>query len=365
MSKILCAISGVEFKVEHFSLYLTGRQCSHPIFALSSKELLKERYIKAWLEGTNSEVENYLYYLALFNSTNLVSFRTPAIRTGDTASIIANNMDALISTLETITDMETELVQAKLDLPRFCVDVGSNELDNSAHWIECWQDNWTDYQNGYKSVNTYQRLMKQESVLERLIKDHTKSVDQYAVHLSNWAALAGDFAQHASYIVLNEYDKREEMASYWKRIIKACAKTEAIFEIPDIDLKDLIEHCEEYIHHGSIYATSLMTLLRAGAERKLNFLDLGDVDIGTGGRATFRILAPDSSIADANMMAMILTAPLNKPVEKDYPNKLAYIKAKMKWDTAQNYKDSLPDTGVTPIVTPIAPTPDENTGNLP
>ena len=341
MSRILCAISGVEFKVEHFSLHLTSRQCSHPIFALSSKQLLADQYITAWLEGRNSDVENYLYYLALFNSTNLVTFRSPAIRTANTESIIANTMDALISTLETITDMDTETVQAKLNLPKFCIDVGSNDLDNSAHWIETWQDNWTDYQNGYKSVNTYQRLSRQESVLERLIKDHTKSVDQYAVQLANWAALAGDFGQHASYIVLNEYDKQEEMSSYWKRIIKACAKTEAIFEIPDIDLTDLIEHCEEYIHHGSIYATSLMTLLRAGAERKRNFLDLGDVDIGTDGRSTFRILDANASVADANMLAMILTAPTNKPVEKDYPNKLAYIKAKMKWDTAQNYKDSL------------------------
>ena len=339
MSRILCAKSGVEFKVEHFSLYLTGRQVSHPIFTLSSKELLKDYYIQNWMEGKNSSAENYLYYLALFNSTRLIDFRIPAIRTAKTDAIIAQNMDALINCLETITDMDTELVHAKLNLPRISIDTVSQDLENSNHWIEVWLDNYADYQNAYKSINVYQKLSRQESILERLIKDHTRCIEDYAPALASWAITAGDI--DTDYICYNEYNKPEQLTSYYRRIIIACAKTERIFEIPDEHLDYLIEYFEDNIHHGSIYANSLMTLLRAGSERKRNFLDLGDIDIGTDGRSTFRILDADTSVADANMLAMILTAPTSKPVEKDYPNKLAYIRAKMKYDTAQNYNASI------------------------
>jgi len=336
MSRILCSLSGVEFKVEHFSLYLTGRQVSHPIFALSSKELLKDRYVTAWMEGKNTDLENYLYYLALFNSTNLIDFRIPAIRNKYTDAIIAQNMDALINVIETITDMDTEQVQAKLNLPRISIDATTADLSNSDQWIEVWLDNWNDYQNSYKSINVYQKLSRQESILERLIKDHTKCVDDYAASLASWAITAGEV--DPAYVCYNEHNKPELLTSYYRRIIIACAKTEAIFEIPDEDLEILIEHFEDNIHHGSIYANSLMTLLRAGAERKRNFLDLGDIDITSN---TFRILDPEASVADANMMAMLLTAPTSKPVEKDYPNKLAYIKAKMKWDSAQVHRNSI------------------------
>ena len=246
-------------------------------------------------------------------------------------------------------------MHSKLNLPRIGIDATTNDLANSNHWIEVWLDNWNDYQSGYKSINTYQKLSRQETILERLIKDHTKCVDDYAPALASWAITAGDV--DPVYVCYNEYNKPELLTSYYRRIIIACAKTERIFEIPDDDLEILIEHFEDNIHHGSIYANSLMTLLRAGAERKRNFLDLGDIDIGANGKATFRILDADTSVADANMLAMILAAPSAKPVEKDYPNKLAYIRAKLRWDTAQNYQESLPTT------VPVVTVPDVTTNN--
>ena len=82
-----------------------------------------------------------------------------------------------------------------------------------------------------------------------------------------------------------------------------------------------------------------MSLLRAGRDRKKDFLDLGSIDIGASG-FTFRILDANASIEDANKLAAIDSAPINEPKEKDYPNKLAYIRAKMNWKLAQDYKQS-------------------------
>lgn len=338
MARILCAKSGIDLKVEHFPVYLTSRECQHPVFDMNTTALLS--YQEQWLDGSLTPIENYLYYLALFNSTNLVEFRVPATRTQFTDSIIANNMHSLINILTDIEDIGTSRVHTKLNLPRFVITPDTKDLSNTKYWLENWKANWDDYCSGYKTVTAIEKLTRQENILERLIKDKTKDVTQYANRLADWAADAGEFDIHANYLVLNEYDKPERMAEYWKRIIRACAKTESIFEIPNIDLTDLIEHCEETIHHGSIYAASLMTLLRAGAERKRNFLDLGDIDIGNNGSVTFRILDANSSIEDANKLALIDSAPNEKPIESNYPNKLAFLRAKMKYDMATEYRNS-------------------------
>jgi hypothetical protein len=168
----------------------------------------------------------------------------------------------------------------------------------------------------------------------------TKDISQYARLLADWAHDAGKFEQLAGYEIINEHGKTEVMASYWRRIIIACAKSEAIWAINQDDLQDLIEHCEAHIYHGSIYSHTLMSLLRTGAERKRNFLDLGDIDVGSNG-VSFRILDADASVEDANKLAIIDSAPVNRPIEANYPNKLAYIKAKLNYQMAQDYKETI------------------------
>ncbi len=328
MARVLCATSGIEFRADHFPIYLTSREVSHPIFAVDTSTLLS--YDEKWIEGTLSPTESYLLYLALFNSTGLVRFEVPAIRTALTQSIIAQNMDKLFDVVDSITRIGIERSRTVLLLPSFNIGPETKDLANSKYWIEVWQQSITDYYDGYKSLSQIEKITRKENALERLIKDKTKDISTYAAKLADWAYDAGKFEQEASYVVLDENDQHILMADYWKRIIVACAKSDKIFYIPDIDLTDLIEHCEDFIDHGTIYAATLMTLLREAAERKRTYFDLGDVDIGANG-ITFRILDADASIEDANKLALIDSAPAHEPIEREYPNKLAYLKARLKW----------------------------------
>ena len=336
-STILCAISGIEYRCQFMPMYLTSRESHHPIFDIPTSRLLQ--LTPKWLAGELNHTENYLLYLALFNSTGLMDFRVPATVSADTASIIAQNMDRLADIVERIHSSGSEKVTNILRLPSFVITPDTKDLTNSPDWITIWNNCYQDYAENYKSSTLLDRIERKETVLERWIKDNSKEVSQYANRLADWAADAGKFDQEANYEVLNEHNKPELMSSYWKRIIVACAKTEAIWEIPDVDLQDLTEHCEEFIYHGSIYAHTLMSLLRAGIARKKNFLDLGDIDIGANG-ISFRILDADASVEDANKLSLIDSAPVNKPIESQYPNKLAFLKAKLNWQMAQDYKES-------------------------
>ncbi len=54
----------------------------------------------------------------------------------------------------------------------------------------------------------------------------------------------------------------------------------------------------------------------------------------------FRILNGDESVEDAAKLALIDSAPKTKPIESNYPNKLAFLKAKMNWNLAEDYRKS-------------------------
>lgn len=336
MARILCSISGVEYNCEHIPVYLTARESHHPIFDIPTARLLQ--ICPRWIEGELSSTENYLLYLALFNSTGLMEFRVPAVRTGNTDAIIAQTMAPLASIVERIYNSGTTKVTEILHLPKFVVTPDTKDLESSPDWVAIWNHCYKDYQDHYATSTALEKLNRQETILERYIRDHNKDISTYAVRIANWAADAAKFYDE-DYEILNEHNKLESLCSYWKRIIVACAKTESIWDIPDADLNELIAHCEETIYHGSIYAHTLMSLLRAGAERKKNFLDIGDIDIGQHG-TSFRILDANASVEDANKLALIDSAPLEMPIEKNYPNKLAFIKAKLNYQMKKDYENS-------------------------
>lgn len=329
MARVLCAISGIDYKTDHFPLYLTEREQAHPIFSLSSSRLLS--YADKWADGESlTRIDNYLLYLALFNVTGLVEFRVPAIQTGNTQSIIAQNMPALFDIVECIQTVGTERIQTTLNLPKFAITPDTRDLTNTHYWLEIWKTNWDDYLTGYRTMTSWEKQSRSEAILERFIKDKNKDISTYAQQLANWAALAGNFDGFADFVILDHNRENIRLADYWKRIIVACARDDAIYAIDDADLNELIEHCEEHIAFDGIFTHTLMTLLREGAARKSSLVDLGDFNIGSNG-ITFRILDADASIEDANKLAIIDSAPKSEPVASQYPNKLSFLKAKMAW----------------------------------
>lgn len=336
MATVLCALSGIEFPVPHFNyLSLSGREAKHPIFTVPHTRLLPQSV--RWLDGELTHTENYLLYLALWNSTGLCEFRVPATMCADTVSLVAQNMDRLVSIVERIHDTGTERIIESLHLPKFVISPDTKDLTCTPDWITIWENCYKDYETNYVTSTALEKLTRKEATLERYIKDRNKDIASYAHPLAVWAADAGQFPEFSAGLDSSILaGKNMSLRDYWIHIIKASVKLESIWDIPTEDIRELIEHCEEHIGHGTIYAHELMTLLRAGLERKNSFFNLGDIDVGTG-TTTFRILDASSSIEDANKLALIDAAPLNAPVESQYPNKLAYLKAKMNWQMKLDY----------------------------
>lgn len=326
--KILCGISGIEFTCEHFPGTFYAREAEHPVFSIPQRKLLA--YTKKWAAGELTSTDSYLLFLAVLKSSDLVTFRVPCIRIPETDTIIAQNMEALMKTvikLNTISTPEDVFNQVVINLD-------SRTLVDVEFWIKNWDDQFAEFKSGYITAHDSRiandRLVTRQNALSRMIKNPHKNISQYSTQVAEWASVAGAFPE---FQMLNPFKKlNTTLADYWKQIIERCAKNEYLFTIPEKDLNELIEHCEEKIPIGSIFSNALFKLLRAAKEKKENFLGLGDLDLST---TTYHILQADESAEAAQLKAVIDSAPIEEPRIEQYPTRFAYIRAKSRWDQAK------------------------------
>lgn len=335
--KVLCAISGVEFTVEHFPAYLTSREVSHPIFSLPQKKLLS--YLGKWASQELTPTDSYLLFLSLLNSSDLVDFRVPVSRTLETDALVAQNMENLakvVSRLNAVTN-------PSVVFPRYAVSPETKTLANIKHWIENWNDSWQDFQDGFSREYDSRKLIVRESALERLIKNPHLPISSYASKIAEWASVAGAFPE---YLTISPFTGlKVSMADYWKEIISRCSREESIFSVPQVDIQDLLDHCESNISIGTIYSNALFKVLRHAIDKQKNFLGLGDMDLG---KIKYQILSADDTTESANIKAMIDSAPETEPKPESYPSKIAYLKAKLRFQMAKKYGTSTPPEGDTP-----------------
>lgn len=324
--KILCGISGIEFTCEHFPATLSSREIAHPVFSLPQKKLIS--YLGKWASSELTSTDSYLLFLAILNSSELVEFRVPAARNTETDSIVAQNMEALAKTVIKLNAVTNPSVV----FPRYAIGPETKYLQNVKHWIENWNQSWQDFQDGYSRSYDSRKLIVREQALERLIKNPHLPVSAYASKIAEWASIAGAFP---TYNTISPFTGLKiTMADYWKDIIQKCTREESIFAVPQVDIQDLLEHCETNISIGTIYSNALFKVLRHALEKQRNFLGLGDMDLTRG---KYQILSGDDTTESANIKAMIDSAPEHEPTPDQYPSKIAYLKAKLRWQMSKKY----------------------------
>ena len=330
--KIICAYSGLEFQVQHFPGSLSNRETVHPIFQVPQQRLLGYVPTK-WATGELTSTDSYLLFLALLPSTDHVEFRLPVFRTNITDALVASNMNNLFS----IVGRLNSVVIPSFCPPTFVLSTETRNLNNITNWIAIWDEYYREWNAGYRSLSDEQKLIRRQLALERMINtSFSRNEKAFARILADWAESAGEFPKsptlvNGAYIPLNEY---------WKQIIVKCFNAEAIFSIPKDDINELLTHCEDNIIQGNNYAYNLLKALRNGLAKQNDFLGFGELDLNSS--TGYQILDADSSVEDANRLAMIQAAPAELPILSNYPSKIAYLRAKVRWEAAQEYKAANP-----------------------
>lgn len=327
MARITCSKSGVIFSCEHMPIALAAPSYVHPLFHVPQKKLIA--LAGNWAAGKLSPTESYLLYLALLDSTDLIQWRTHATYHNSMDAIVANNMETLLHIIAKINIIQ----HPNFALPSFAIGRDTADLSNSHHWIQAWITNYNDWYESYldsrKQEEIKDRLSHREEALQRLIKSSTP-VDAYASTLAEWASTAGSFP---TYDTNHPVTKQPvPLCDYWKQIIKTIANDDKLWRFPRADIVELIDHCEDNIQHGNIYAHTLMKYLRNGLRKYDDYLGFGDISVSA---TSFTVMPANASVHEINRAALLSTAPESEPKKHQFPSTIAWLKAYTKWKVSQ------------------------------
>lgn len=322
MANIICAISSIPFKCSHLPITLSNREYSHPIFALDQKQLFP--LYKKYTAGELTDIDSYLLFLALLKSTDKVEFVVPAQITTSTPRIVANNISQLINVIWS----SNAIYNPRFKQPRFFMRKDNCNLDNINIWIHAWRDNIEDFKSGLSAQEEREKLRHVEDKLSKIIFTPEAGNIRLAAACAEWACKAAGFPA--------------TKAESWKKIIRKCYSLEAMFSTSKQDLKEIKEFCEENIEAGSIHYRKLMQTLRTGIANHNDFLGLGTLSSSQDSLG-YSIVPQDSTKEEETMLAIIAKAPRTEPKESDYPNKISYIRARLAYRQAQEYKVTHPE----------------------
>lgn len=314
MAKFYCALSGIECEVSYIPMSLNSREYAHPIFFLPKPKLLG--LFSRFESGNLGDIESYLLYLALFNSTDMVEFTVPATYDPkQTPQLVASYLEPLCDIVYKLDAIRVPSFQA----PKFRVTPETKNLKNSGVWIQVWQHAFKDFLEGNKNRLILEELSEIETRVHRLILNPNAHPAKYASVLAVWAAKAANFPTY--------------ITEYWQEIIRKCVSEKAIFDVPKVDIEELIEHLEDNLELGTIYSQSLFTLLRDGKKKQVSYLGLGDMDL-INLESPYTILDDSSSIEVANMQTVFMQAPQKEPTRNEYPSEFEYQRARIRFMAA-------------------------------
>lgn len=323
MARITCSKSGVIFQCEHMPVALPASSFTHPIFHLHQHKLIS--LAGKWAAQQLTPTESYLLYLALLDSTSLIVWRAHATYHTRTDSIVASNMQALLSIIGKIN----LITHPSFALPSFAITAETHTLLNSNHWIESWTDNYSDWYEGRREEALRAKLEAREDALQRLIKSSIPP-EQYATKLADWANTAASFP---TFDIQHPITKLPiSVGDYWKQLIKCAADEDKLWRFPRKDIEELVEHCEDNLQMGDIYSHTLMRYLRRALVKYDDYLGFGDTPTT---HTPFKIMSSDSSVQEINTAALLSTAPTEEPKKHQYATLSSWLKAYTKWKLAQ------------------------------
>lgn len=325
--KSLCPYSGLEHETHAFKgIRVPGSP--HPIFYLPADKLL---FLAArWNEDHVIWDEKKLLFTAMLKATELVEFRAPMKLDVETVYKYMNRLIAITIWKTTVFHPKPFLSRIGFGpgkdfdhFPHLVIDSSLDAHDNNVGlWILQLEDIRHTSETGrsryYENRMTAEAREKQDK-LTRIIRNSMMQSK------SGIERKLGVFAINAAPPRFKSGQIDIDLREYWLSLFTI--KPPAIFRVDHIDYADLIEHMGANLFHGDISAHHVMKHLRA--QQKLcksdeaAYFGIDDITVETNTRYMDELTEAAKN------------APVDEPLRKDFPNDLAFTKARSIWRLAQ------------------------------
>jgi hypothetical protein len=342
MARITCAISGIRFSTSHLESLSIPATAGyyHPVFALTYSQL--HSLYTDHCKGKLTPPDSYLLFLAFLNSSDKIDWQHPVTlnpNDSSTKQLIQNNIAQLISVLE-----RTGLIaHPSFKQPNFRVSAEGSYLVQIPNWIEAWQDNIANFQQGRIDSKLRDDLQAVENRLSKLILSGDKP-ERFSHVIAQWANQAAEFPA--------------AKAELYERTIRSCFNITKMFNTPLPLLKEIKDYCECNIDVGSIHFHTLSNVLKEGIKRHVDYLGGSSLALGytlLESPVSQQVTLAARQVEDKNnkqLLEIAATASTSPPVESDYTTSVEFLRAKLAYRVAKTISKAPPVAAPIDIATP-------------
>lgn len=328
MARVTCAISGVHFSVDYLESSHIPHTVGyyHPVFTIPHPRLYQLYYQHT--RNKLSPTDSYLLFCAFLHSTGQVDWQHPASlnpHEARTKKLIQNNLAQLIKVIE-----KTGIIQhPSFTQPSFVVSYDNSQLEQIANWIIAWEENLVLFNTKLADQITRKSLQEVENRLSGMVNSGVP-LDKLASIVAEWASQAAEFP----------HDKDD----LYKKVIRSCFNSTKMFNTPLTTIKEVNEFCMSNIQVGSVHFHTLCEILKEGIHRHIDYLGgsslaLGYTMLPVSGTPSSR--AEKEVKNEAELLTIAANAPVDTPVRHEYPNNLAFLRAKLAYRVAINMAKQL------------------------
>lgn len=289
----------------------------HPITSLPVAKLLQ--LVPTLHQPDTPESDNYLILAALVLHCRISAQTHPITPTPDTLTTLYAYSDSLVSTVTTLSKLPAHRLAA---LPTFSLTKETATLAGLENWLSTLNESITGQGNSY--------WVTESSVLGKLayMTDANTPLPKLAKLYCQWAKVAARFPTYPVE-TQDQYGNPDpepmSLADYWCELITAAVTTKIPAgaylsqQILD-DYSELVDHLETELIHGTPQAAFLMKKLRVRVRQITEFL----TDPVT-------MLTESATQLNPLFTPPARDIPVSRPqppIRADYPNSLAYLRAK-------------------------------------
>lgn len=313
--KVICRYSGVEFRAEHFNFTSIGE---HPLYSLPIEKLLGlfRIWVNSDIEAAKlSQTETKMLFIAFMKATDLIDFTVPASPDYELTIRFMPKIVEFVIFRQTIPDVE-------IRFPRISINELTRSCRNMSDWLDVWFTRKADYMISHRQEYLNQKLQQSEEILMKLIKSPMGDQARKIGRLAQWALIASDAPKH--------------MHEKWTGLFKL--KGLELFKADTDDLENLLGYMETKLPTGGMFAFETLRHLRELFARNSKgiFYNLSDGDDSLDPfeleKNPWRFIEDD--LETINIKVAAAAAPLSEPVLSEYPNKVAYLQAKARFNLA-------------------------------
>lgn len=324
---VTCPKSGVRFSIPHFNLPHLYSSHEHPIFGLTTDQLIG--LFEHTCDPDFTILDHYLLGLALLSKLPSIWHVAADRESGE--SIVLGNLSSLARILVKIKS--ARLTESMI--PTIVINKDTRDLKNLPNWIRAYESAFADATNNSAAFRKDKQVARLESTLDSMIKKgFEKNKTRISKVVSTWASVTGDFPAHVKTLWCEMIE-----ISFQADFMQVLAGKASL-----ADYDELVEHCEDYIPHGSTLASVLMRKIRDAREMVREFeapskasqlRRLANADLES-------ISGSDSSQHSSSSGNLETSGLVFKPVNlagapdrANYPDQISYLRDRVRWMKAQ------------------------------